>query len=256
MSDGSATHTELVKQGKDRSTIAFPYMDLESAESVATMIHQKFGDSGHLDTLADALGHAGIKSGAFQMKMSAARTFGLVETDRLAVTLTALGQRIVQPHLRSQARVEAFLTVPLYNKIFEEYRGRQLPPDEGLQSRFKTLGVAPKQVEKARQTFRRSAEQAGMMSASKDKLILPAIASMPSNLPTDVGHDLTETTYSSPSVSPATGVDLSKHPAISSFLLTMPADSWSAEDIEEWIDHFKGVVMTVYKVKTPQVKRT
>ena len=80
--------------------------------------------------------------------ITAAKTyFGLIETDRLNVRLTSLGQRIVQPHLNAQARVDAFLTVALYNKIFEEYRGRQLPPDLGLENRFKALGVAPKQVE-------------------------------------------------------------------------------------------------------------
>ena len=242
---------ESTEQKHQRSLIAFPYMDLDSAISVATAVHSKFGDRGHLDSLADALGHAGIKSGTFQMKVSAARMFGLLDTDRMEVNLTPLGQRIVQPHLHAQARVEAFLAVPLYGKVFDEYRGKQLPPDQGLESRFKNLGVPPKQVEKARQAFKRSAEQSGMLSASKDKLILPSSASNSFTSQSGDKPEPVEQAEAPITISQytGTGVDLSKHPAISSFLLTMPADAWTADEIDEWISHFKGVVTTVYKVK-------
>jgi hypothetical protein len=77
----------------------------------------------------------------------------------------------VDPHLGPQARVQAFLTVPLYKALFENYRGFTLPRDVALEQQMVSLGVATKQKQKARQAFQRSAEQAGFFAHGRNKLV-------------------------------------------------------------------------------------
>jgi hypothetical protein len=74
------------------------------------------------------------------------------------------------------ARVEAFLTVPLYKKIYDEFSDSLLPDDIGLEARLQRFGVTRNETSRARQVFARSAEQAGLFDAgSRDRLIKPSV---------------------------------------------------------------------------------
>ncbi len=73
-----------------------------------------------------------------------------------------------------QARITAFLNVPLYRRLYENYKGRNLPPDPGLEQAIVNLGVSAKQKERARQVFQRSANYAGFFNQGRNRLILPA----------------------------------------------------------------------------------
>ena len=87
---------------------------------------------------------------------------GAIEVGRKLVSLTDLGVRLADAHQEMEARVDAFLNVPLYLRVYEDNLGRKLPGDKGLENMMKELGVSPKQLNKARIVFRqRSAEQAG-----------------------------------------------------------------------------------------------
>lgn len=160
----------------ERSTIAFPYLDLEAAEEVAKAIWSRTASSPcPVDELAAALGMT--VSGAFRMKTATARVFGVVEKDgRSAFRLSPLGLRLVSPGSEPGARVDAFLAVPLYNKIYDSYRGRLLPPAKALEREMQTFGVSSKQTDKARQAFERSARKAGFYEAGDDRLVRPKVA--------------------------------------------------------------------------------
>src|SRR5215211_6034602 len=140
-----------------RSTIAFPYTPLADAEQVAQALHRR-GGKASLGELAAELNQV-ITSGAFRTKVATSRTFGVVSVRRSLATLTPLGRRLVDPGEVEQARSDAFLAVPLYRKIHDEFEGHTLPGAEGLESTMARLGVSPKQTERARQAFQRSAEQ-------------------------------------------------------------------------------------------------
>jgi len=159
----------------ERSTIAFPYLDLSAAEEVANAIWGRTGSGPcPVDELAAAL--TMTLSGAFRMKTATARIFGLVEKDgRSAFRLSPNGLRLVSPGSEAVARVEAFLSVPLYSKIYETYRGRLLPPDKALEREIQSFGVSSKQTDKARQAFERSARQAGFFEAGDDRLVRPKL---------------------------------------------------------------------------------
>jgi hypothetical protein len=175
-----------------QSTIQFPYRDLETGISVAKAMWDAGGVSLTTEQLAGVMGlQAG--SGNFVMKTATARIFGLVTYAGGKYDLTNLGFMVVDRDDRNQkqARAEAFLTVPLYKRTYEEFRGKQLPPRPfGLEQAFVRFGVSAKQKETARQIFEKSATQAGFFASGPDRLIPPIIASgggfpPPSNLPPD-----------------------------------------------------------------------
>lgn len=160
------------KPPRGRSTIAFPYYDLKQSERLAVQVWSNAGRC-KPEQLAAWLGHRTLNSGAFRNRVSSAALLGLVVSSRNQVALTELGRRIVDPAQVRRARVEAFLSVPLYRRIFEDHKGRRLPPSMLLQQQMVQLGVTSTQVQAARQVFLRSAEQAGFLEVSDDRLVEP-----------------------------------------------------------------------------------
>lgn len=159
-----------------RSTIAFPYLDLDTAVEVARAVYTRGGLSGcETDELAAEMNQ--VVSGAFRLKTGTARTFDLIEKAGAGggVKLTELGQQIVAEETEKAARAEAFLRVPLYAAIFEQYKGHLLPPRRALEREMEKLGVSTKQSDKARQAFERSARQAGFFERGEDRLVRPRV---------------------------------------------------------------------------------
>jgi hypothetical protein len=101
--------------------------------------------------------------------------------------LTPLGVRAVNAASEAIARVDAFLNVPLYSAIYEKYKGHLLPPAKALEREMVALGVAPKQADKARQVFDRSARQAGFHAEGEDRLVRPR-TSTPNSAPATTAH--------------------------------------------------------------------
>lgn len=162
------------KQSREQSTISFPYSDLSDAISVAKGLMNCGGVPCEPDQLAAALSNSPT-SGGFRTKIATARLFGLIETVHGKYQLTDLGFAIVDNNREKSAKVDAFLTIPLYKKVYEEFRNRQLPPrPAALQHAFVGFGVSQKQKDRARLVFDRSAQQAGFFDqGGRDRLIKP-----------------------------------------------------------------------------------
>ena len=78
-------------------------------------------------------------------------TFGLVETQHGGtVSLTKHGQSVIDDVERPNALAVAFLNVPLHEALYEKYEGSALPPSPAIERHIETLGVPPKQKERAR----------------------------------------------------------------------------------------------------------
>lgn len=159
--------------GRLRSTIVFPYNSLAEAELIAETLLRQWGGSASQDQIAGSL-HTTPRSGTFRNKLGAARIFGAVTVGRGNVKLTELGHRLVDPQTQKEARVEAFLSVPLYKAVYDEYEGKSLPPDTGLEQKMAELGVSRKQTEKARQAMKSSAKRAGFFDTNRSRLIRPS----------------------------------------------------------------------------------
>jgi hypothetical protein len=173
MTDTPTQDSPRPKLSRQRSTIRFPYDDLNAAEEVARAVHEKYGGQATYDQIAAEL-RVSNTSGAFRNKVSAARMFGFVIVDRQgAVTPTPLGTRLLDERTARDARAQSFLNVPLYAQLHERYRGATLPDDKGLENAIKDLGVAAKQVPTARQAFQRSAQQAGYFHQGRNRLVKP-----------------------------------------------------------------------------------
>jgi hypothetical protein len=172
---------EAEKPDRERSTIEFPYMDLDDAVQVAQAIQNSTGASTcKPDMLATRL-ELSMNSSGFRSRISTAKMFGLIETDRSAdgYRLTTLGLHIVDPATRQRAMVEAFMTVPLYKRVYEAMRGRQIPPAAAFERELASMGVVAKQTDRARQTLERSAATAGFFEAGRDRLIMPHVPGDP-----------------------------------------------------------------------------
>jgi hypothetical protein len=162
---------------REQSSIQFPYMDLESAVSVARAILTGGGVPLTRDQLAGVMNLAS-GSGNFVQKVATSRLFGLVSFVGGKYELTDLGFNILDSDEKRQrgARAGAFLSVPLYRRTYDEFKGKQLPPrPHGLEQAFVTFGVAPKQKANARYAFEKAAAQAGFFPNGPDRLIEPII---------------------------------------------------------------------------------
>jgi hypothetical protein len=159
---------------RERSTIGFPYNDLDQAIRVANAIYRVGGSSLTREQLAADL-KVSSTGGGFSLLTQTAKTFGFVTYGQGTIQLTELGRQINDPKREKVAKSTAFLTVPLYKAIYEKYKTGAIPPATALENEMAGLGVAKKQTDKARQVFQRSAQQAGFFAHGTDRLILPAI---------------------------------------------------------------------------------
>jgi hypothetical protein len=162
---------------RQRSSIAFPYADLEDAEQIAVKIHGNVGGGTcEDDQLAAWLGLS-PKSSGYRVRLAAARLFGVIESPSAATyQLSELGKQIVDPQQSRAARVSAFLNVPLFAKMYEQHKGGVIPPSAAFERTIEGAGVAPKQKTRARQILERSAEYAGFFEQGKNRLVKPGIA--------------------------------------------------------------------------------
>lgn len=226
---------------RDRSTIEFPYLDLDAAVEIAKGVNNVGGLSCGWEQLAAHLNQSAT-SGGYRMKVMTARTFGLVTYAQGIVTLTDLGRRISDPQQEKAALADAFLKVPLYNAIYERFKTGTLPPADALDNEIGNLGVAPKQKGKARQAFQRSATSAGFFWAGPNRLVRPkASAAVPapaSEGESDRGEKKKEKED-----------ERRRHPLIEGLLkeLPEPQSEWTTEDRKKWLEMASTIFNVIYR---------
>lgn len=250
MSETSATKAqpELVETpegGRERSTIAFPYLDLDDAAEIAKAVHTVGGSNCQWDQLAAEIG-AAASGGGLRMRVQTAKMFGFLTYDRGTVTLQTLGTRLSDSGQEKAARAEGFLTIPLYKAIYEQFKGKTLPPPAGLETEMVTLGVAPKQKDKARQVFQRSATQAGFFAYGNNRLVMPSIkaSSKPDVLEE---HDTEED--EEPEGPKRKREESKRHPLVEGLLkeLPEPQSEWTTEDRKKWLEMASTIFNVIYK---------
>lgn len=241
-SDGIASDSE-----RQRSTIEFPYGDLDDAIAIAKAMHGQGSTSCSRPQLAAWMGQS-MNSGAFNTRLGTARIFNVIDTERGAINLTEIGRRIVDPGQERAARVDAFLSVPLYRRLFDENNGHVLPPrPKGLEHAMAKMGVAPKQTDRARQAFERSAQQAGFFAAGAERLVMPALPQ---------GGNASSETPPSPSQSGSAresrgGGGGKYHLLLEGLFQTVPEPftEWSIEDQVRWLRAAAGAFSLLYPAR-------
>lgn len=247
--------TKSAKTARKASTIGFPYQDLETGISVCRAILGAGGVPLTRDQLAGAMKLA-AGSGNFVLRISTARQFGLIENKDGKYQLTDLAFSIVdndEKRVRT-AKAEAFLTVDLYRRIYDEFRGRQLPSrPHGLEQSFVQFGIAPKQKDKARHAFERSAKQAGFFTHGEDRLVEPVISSGPTpSTPMGEQRRPEQTFAARRAESDAPQQSTTYHPFIQGLLETLPHpnDVWSMEGREKWLSAASNIFDLIYKTES------
>ena len=233
---------------RERSTLSFAYGDLDDAVAVARAIHGNAGTSCSLSQLAAFLGQP-ISSGTFRARVSNAAVFGLSENARREVSLTALGRQIADPAAEPSARVDAFLHVPLYLRIFNHHDGYTLPGAAPLEKFMREVGVSPKQTGKARQAFMRSARQAGFFAHGEDRLVRPSFpGGGPGTRPVEPQADQT-TTVRKKSGGDSGGGGQDTDPIIRGLLdrLPNPGDVWPDAERKLWLGILENAFKLIYK---------
>ena len=183
----AAAANQAEKPKKKTSDVGFPYYDLADAISVAAKMHSQAGGSCYRAQLAALLGHKSTNSGSFLTRVAAAKMFGLIEQTGETLRVSARGRAIVAPVNDAKAgaaKAEAFLAVPLFKKVFDEYNGQSLPAEVGLRNLFEQLGVVPARIVPTVRVMLGSAETAGFFrAAGKDRLVMPLGAGHGSHTP-------------------------------------------------------------------------
>lgn len=244
-----ATHEDA--DGRQRSTIGFPYNGLGDAIEVARALHSHAGTGECDDSQLSAWMDSSPKSSGFRMQLSASRMFGLLETASGQHKLTQLGRMIVDPQREKEARARAFLNVPLYKAIFENYKGGVLPPAAALERDIISLGVAEKQTGRARLAFEKSAELAGYFEHGKTRLVMPVVAvGTPEAL-----REKPEDKNRGGGGNGGDGGDNSSaiDPIIDGLLKRLPktGNVWPEADRKLWLQLLEGSFKLIYKDKAP-----
>ncbi len=155
------------------------------------------------------------------------------------------------------------MNVPLYKRVYDEFKGKQLPPRPvGLEQAFVNFGVAPKQKDKARHAFDRSARAAGFFpSQAEDRLVQPVVGAA-ALAPTDEGGRGTApdnglavdfgaatvqgSAHTQPSPLPPTRI---LNPFIEGLLDEIPKKGtpWTIDDQANWLQAAAQIFRILYK---------
>lgn len=237
--DNEAFDNEGPKLKRDRSAIEFPYTDLETCVEMARMIRDRAGVSCEDEQLATWMGQT-VTGGTFRSRMSASKMFGLVESQRGFVTLTALGLDSLDGEKSRATHITAFLRVPLYSAIYEQFKGHVLPLVAAIERQMVGLGVAVKQKDRARQTFTKSALYAGFIDQQTGRFIKPAVGTPLSG----------QTDASLPEAKVGGGGD--EPPPLDPFIqgllrkLPKPDTPWSIQDQAKWLRTAASIFGLIY----------
>lgn len=215
----------------ERSTIEFPYSDIDNAQEIVRGVHAVGGTACEYEQLAAHL-KAEPKGGGFRLRVNGAKTHGYIEYERGGlIRITELGLRLIDPQEERAAKAEGFLNVPLYQKVYETFKGRQLPQQAGLERTLRGLGVGPKVADRARQVMLRAAKQAGYLELVPDRLTAPPIRK-------------TEKTAEVRTETKSTG-----HPFIDGLIQTLPAPNkaWSTQDRMNWLVTANSIFKMIYQ---------
>lgn len=250
----SATRT------RQMSKIAFPYDALADAEAIAEKIHANVGNGSCTAAQIAAWTNQSSKSSGFRTQIAAGRLFGLIESEGAGYRLTALGRRWADPQSKRKAKVDAFLSVPLFAALFKAHSEGVLPPTAALEREIASLGVADKQKARARQVFERSAEQAGFFESGKNRLVLPAIKEG-DVLPSDPGAGAGGGGGNGEGGGPGNGGgddDLKLDALLMALLRKIPAadEGWPQEKRLRWFKTFAMNVSQVYDADDKPVELT
>lgn len=238
---------------KKKSGTAYPYYDLNQSIEVAEAVHNKGGSQCSKDQLASFLSYSTVQSGAYLTRIAAAKLFGLINIERDQISTTERANTILSPIMpedQQNEKVDAFLDVPLFNAVYEQFKGSSLPLQVGLKNLLeKTYSIVPKRVTPTLRVLMSSARQAGFFEIGGDtKLIKPVADKTPPHLkdppPDDPPPDPKPPKPKGGGEGPPPGI----HTAITGLLreLPPPGSDWPQKSKKRFMDAFTATIDFIY----------
>jgi len=240
---------------QSRPNMVIPYFDLDQSIKVAQVVHEHGGGRCLPEQLAHWLGYTSAKSGTYMMRFYSAKYFGLITATRDSISITDRALAIIAPVLPEdsiQAKLAAFLDIPLFTNIYERFRGQALPPEVGLKNLFHgTYKISYDRLQSALRVFYNSAEQAGFFQISGDRsrLITPVIARQTEKKVTSATKE-ESTVEKQRTTGGGSGGEgpPSVHSAIIGLLreLPPPGTPWNSTNKKRFLDAFKATIDFIY----------
>lgn len=240
---GSSAAEKAEEKKRFRSEIEFPYADLQSAVELAQTINDRAGSSADNEELAVWMGQTAA-GGTFRTRLGAAKMFGLIDTGQGRATLTPLGRDVLENSGNAHAaRITAFLNVELFKAMYDQFKGGALPPPPAIERQVAELGVSPKQKERARQTFMKSAQYAGFIDAASGRFVKPGIA-----VREEQHHEKPEEVKRRNNGSDGNEPP-ELHPFVQGLLKELPkaGAAWPEDQRKLWLDTAASIFKMIYK---------
>ena len=245
-----------------KSPVAFPYFNLASSIEAARAIHERAGGRCDRATLAAYLDYKSKANGSFVARVTAAKMFGLVDQEGSQLRVTPRARAIIAPVTPAQAqgaKVDAFLDVELFRRVYDELGGSAMPEEAGLRNLIETqYGVTKARVAPTVRILKESAEEAGVFKAAgPTRMIRPPMGAAPPASAPSTGAPPADTQRDDPPLRHGNGGGRGGsgggngdgiHPAFSGLLgsLPEPGSPLSAKRRKALTDAFANIVDVVY----------
>jgi len=170
----------------------------------------------------------------------------LIDTAQGRATLTQSGRDVLDNSGKEHAaRVAAFLNVELFRVLYDQFKGNVLPPPPAIARQIEQLGVSPKQKERARQTFMKSAQYAGFIDPTTGRFVKPGIPQK------DEGIGQRQQDEPSGGGGGSGGEPPQIDPIIQGLLARLPksGEVWPEAERKLWLDLLAGSFKLIYKDK-------
>ena len=233
---------------REKTKISFVYADLKSAIVLANALLANAGMTCTTAQLASWMNKS-AEGGTFRGILGAARTFGLVQTQHGGqVSLTPLGQSVLNPATSKDAICTSFLHVELHSAIYKNFEGQTLPPPAAIERHIEGLGVPPKQKMRARQTFTKSAHYAGFIDSATGRFIKPASSAPSTPEPLTETHNGKTGAGAGAGGGGDDGDELVLDPLLKALLRKIPTvdEGWPAGPRARWFKTFAMNVSQIY----------
>ncbi len=143
----------------------YPGVNLADTISNLRVVQQGLGLGAHeREAIAKALGHP-AETGASNRKIGALSLFGLLDRGPGGYTITNLGKSLLRPLPGEEPELlrSAFLSVPLYQEVFDKYGPEGRLPQHIPQLMERLFGIVAPSGDYASRTMIQSAKYAGLL---------------------------------------------------------------------------------------------
>lgn len=153
---------EAIDNKRERSAL-YPMITVDDCFEIIESIDKIGGKVYSNGSIAQALGMS-EKTNSFRSKISTLRQYGLISGNQGTFKLTEISNEYLYPtqdEQKKQAKLKAFLGVPLYKKLIEKYENQVLPSIDKLANVLlgKEFGLTKGTKDSAADNFLKSLEQ-------------------------------------------------------------------------------------------------